>query len=224
MMNPGVEQSPAPSSAWASRSRGGCIFKLGRDTLQLPVASSGNTAPQMLFEFEKYSAKTAAKQMSQQRLEDRQRDVYESHRHRVFSVSYYMTGSEIEAEGLLQDTFISAFGRAPEPDQATVDASMLEQMRDQGLLDETETLPIPAVVHLPGSRNILRADLEEAIRCLPPRERLVFLLMDVEGYAPDRIAALLEMEPSEVVRTAVRARMRLRAEIAAVRENGQCAA
>ena len=70
-MNPGVEQSPAPSSAWASRSRGGCIFKLGRDTLQLPVASSGNTAPQMLFEFEKYSAKTAAKQMSQQRLEDR---------------------------------------------------------------------------------------------------------------------------------------------------------
>lgn len=179
----------------------------------------------MVFEFDKYFAKSAARQMSEQRLEDRQRDVYESHRHRVFSVSYYMTGSEIEAEGLLEDTFISAFGRAPEPDQAMVDSAMLEQMRDQGLLEEAaESLPIPAVVHLPGSRNILRADLEDAIRCLPPTERLVFLLMDVEGYAPDRIGQLLRIEPSAVIRTAVRARMRLRAELASIRENGQCAA
>jgi DNA-directed RNA polymerase specialized sigma24 family protein len=101
---------------------------------------------------------------------------------------------------------------------------MLEQMKDQGLLEEVEAPPIPAVVHLPGNRNILRADLEEGIRCLPPRERLVFLLMDVEGYGPDRIADLLEMEASDVVRTAVRARIRLRAELASIRQTGQCAA
>jgi RNA polymerase sigma-70 factor (ECF subfamily) len=178
----------------------------------------------MVFNFEKYSAKAAAKQMSKQCLQERQRDVYESHRHRVFSVSYYMTGSEIEAEELLQDTFISAFQRTPEPDQETVDAAMLEQIRERLQLEEAEAPPIPKNVYLPGGRNILRADLEEAIRCLPPAERLVFLLMDVEGYGSERIAALVGTESAEVVRTAVRARLRLRAEIATLRQNRPCAA
>lgn len=177
----------------------------------------------MVFDFEKYSARTATKQMSRQCLQERQRDVYESHRHRVFSVSYYMTGSEIEAEELLQDTFISAFERAPEPDQETVDSAMLDQIRERLLFEEVE-IPIPQNVHCGGCRNILRADLEEAIRCLPTAERLVFLLMDVEGYAPERIAALLETGAADVIRTAVRARLRLRAEIATLRQDGKRAA
>lgn len=178
----------------------------------------------MVFNFEKYTAKTATRQMSRQCLQEKQRDVYESHRHRVFSVSYYMTGSEIEAEELLQDTFITAFERDPEPDQETVDAAMLDRLRERLLLDSAEVLPVPQNVYMPHGRNILRADLEEAIRCLPPAERLVFLLMDVEGYESGRIAALLEMDGAEVRRTAVRARLRLRAELAALRQNGQCAA
>lgn len=178
----------------------------------------------MVFNFEKYSAKTAARQMARQCLQEKQRDVYESHRHRVFSVSYYMTGSEVEAEELLQDTFITAFERVPEPDQETVDAAMLDQIRERLLLDDVEVPPIPQHVYLPGHRNILRADLEEAIRCLPAAERLVFLLMDVEGYTPERIAALLDTGATEIRRTVVRARMRLRAEIAALRQDGQCAA
>lgn len=178
----------------------------------------------MIFEFDKHIAKTATRQMSQDRLEDRQRDVYESHRHRVFSLSFYMTGSEIEAEELLQETFIAAFSRTAEPDQAAVDSAMLEEMKSRMLLEEAETLPIPQGVHLPRSRNILRADLEEAVRCLPPQERLVFLLMDVEGYSPTRIAELLNMTSSDVIRTAIRARLRLRAEIASIHRNGQCAA
>lgn len=180
--------------------------------------------PTMVFDFEKYSAKMAARQMSRQCLEEKQRDVYESHRHRVFSVSYYMTGSELEAEELLQDTFITAFGRAPEPDQETVDSAMLDQIRERTPLDPSQAIPVPQSDCFAVGRNILRADLEEAIRCLPAAERLVFLLIDVEGYAPERVAALLQTGRSDVVRMAVRARLRLRAEIAALRQSGQCAA
>jgi RNA polymerase sigma factor (sigma-70 family) len=174
----------------------------------------------MLFDFEKYSAKHAARQMTAQRLEDRQRDVYESHRHRVFSLSYYMSGSEIEAEGLLRDTFVAAFRQAIDPDQGMVDAALVNELSDHQLLEETEFIPVPASTALPQRRNILRADLEEAIRCLPPKERLVFLLMDVEGYPAPRIASLLEMTESAVIRTAVVARMRLRHELASTREDG----
>jgi len=178
----------------------------------------------MLFDFETHFARMTARDMSAQRLEDRQRDVYESHRHRVFSVSYYMTGSEIEAEDLLRETFVSAFRQADEPDQAMIDTALIEHLKDRMLLDAAEFVPVPAGACLPGERNILRADLEEAIRCLPAGERLVFLLMDVEGYSADQIAGLLHTGKTSVQRTALTARMRLRSELAAMIENGQQAA
>ncbi len=165
-----------------------------------------------------------AREMSRESLEDRQRDVYESHRHRVFSVSYYMTGSEIEAEDLLRGTFISAFRQAEEPDQAMIDAALIERLKARMVLEDGELVFVPGVAVLPGGRNIQRADLEEAIRCLPANERLVFLLMDVEGYAADQIAGLLHKGKASILRTALTARLRLRSELAAMLEDGQQAA
>lgn len=178
----------------------------------------------MLFELDRQFGRISARQMAEQSVEDKQRDVYESHRHRVFSVSYYMTGSELEAEQLLEGTFVSAFRKAPVPDQGIVDTSLLEQMHERELLPEEEFVPVPVVASLPGGQNILRADLEEAIRCIPARERLIFLLTDVEGYPASRVAELLQMEESAVRRTIIVARMRLRSEIAAMRTDDQQAA
>jgi RNA polymerase sigma-70 factor (ECF subfamily) len=180
----------------------------------------------MLLDPEKHFARVTAREMAPSTLEQRQRDVYDSHRHRVFSVSYYMTGSEIDAEDLLQGTFIRAFHRAEEPDREIVDASLLEQLRDQKVLEEDAdpTLPVPASAALSSKRNILRAELEEAIRFLPSTERLIFLLMDVEGYPVQRVAELLRMTTTAVMRSAIAARIRLRGELAAIRENDQQAA
>lgn len=179
----------------------------------------------MLLDPEKHFAKVTARQMAPCTLEQRQRDVYDSHRHRVFSVSYYMTGSELQAEDLLQDTFVHAFRRAEEPDRELIDTSLLEQLRAQEVLRDGEPeIPIPESGPLPANRNVLRTDLEEAIRYLPCTERLVFLLMDVEGYPTQRIAELMNMSTGEVLRAAFRARIRLRAELASVQEADQRAA
>jgi len=174
----------------------------------------------MLFDFEKHRAKMAARSMAPQSLAERQRDVYESHRHRVFSVSFYMTGSEIEAEDLLQGTFISAFRKAEEPNQATVDGALIDHLRSHMLLEDDEFVPVAAAEYAPGRLNILRADLEEALLCLPARERLVFLLMDVEGYPAKQVAQLMEMDEKAVARTVLIARMRLRQELISAREDG----
>lgn len=172
----------------------------------------------MLFEFEKHSPKVSAREMASQRLEDRQRDIYESHRHRVFSVSCYMTGNEMAAENILQSVFVRAFRRAPEPDHTIIDTALVQELRDQQVLRSDDQLPAPSSGYLPQRHNILRTELEEAIRCLPSSERLVFLLMDVEGYAAARVAELLGMPASDVLRTALTARLRLRAELAAMQE------
>jgi DNA-directed RNA polymerase specialized sigma24 family protein len=178
----------------------------------------------MIFDFERYASRSSARAVAPRRLEEKQRDAWESHRHRVFSVSYYMTGSEIEAEELLCDTFISAFRQFEEPDQAAVDAALIAHLTARLPLAESASIPVPVSSCASGRRNILRADLELAIRCLPAAERLVFLLMDVEGYPARRIAALLEMRESDVLRTAVMARMRLRHELALMHEEDEQAA
>ncbi|HTV82067.1 MAG TPA: sigma factor-like helix-turn-helix DNA-binding protein [Acidobacteriaceae bacterium] len=177
----------------------------------------------MLFDFDKLRARVSARAVAPRTTEQRQRDVYDSHRHRVFSVSFYMTGNELEAEEILRGAFVRAFRRAEEPDRALVDAALIEQLQEHLTLED-EDLPVPHADYLPGGRNILRTDLEEAIRCLPPVERLVFLLLDVEGYSARQAADLLHRSESVILRTSILARMRLRAELAALRTDGEQAA
>lgn len=137
-----------------------------------------------------------------------QRDVFESHRHHIFSVAYYMTGDEREAETILQSTFIEAFHRESQPTIATLDEALMAQLHLRLSLD-----PVPAVtseVEGLGNRNVRRTDLEEALWQMPERERLCFLLRDVEGYDAARIAGLLQTSEEEVQGTVFSARLRMR--------------
>lgn len=139
---------------------------------------------------------------------DEQRDVFESHRHHIFSVAYYMTGDEREAETILQSTFIEAFDRQAKPSIAALDEALMVQLHRRMSLD-----PVPAVaaeVEDLGNRNVRRTDLEEALWQMPERERLCFLLREVEGYDAGRIAGLLHTSENEVQRTIFSARLRMR--------------
>lgn len=178
----------------------------------------------MLFDFEKHTAKLTACERAPQRLEEKQRDIYDSHRHRVFSLSCYMTGSEIDAENILSSAFVRAFRTVPEPDRAIIDAALVRELCDQQILRDDDHLPAPETGYLPPRNNVLRTELEEAIRWLPSTERLVFLLTDVERYPAAEVAALLQMSVPAVLRIALTARLRLRAELAAARASEQQAA
>jgi RNA polymerase sigma-70 factor, ECF subfamily len=158
--------------------------------------------------FEENTAKIVATQAEERTLEQAQRDIYESHRHRIFSLAFYMTGNEIEAERLLTSSFIKAFETCSQPDGSVIDQSLLAELRTH--LPLTPVTPASVAVSGTAPANFRRTDLEEAIRQLPAFERLAFLLRDVEGYAPDAIADLLGSTTPEVQRTLFSARIRLR--------------
>lgn len=141
--------------------------------------------------------------------EQKQRDIFEAHRHRVFSLSYYMTSNELEAERILTGTFVEAFTQTITPDAEGVDRALLAQLEQRFSLEAAAPAGIEAGGG-PGLGQVRRTDLEEAVHTLPARERLVFLLRDVEGYAPDRIAVLLHSDAGEVSRTLLSARIRMR--------------
>ncbi len=163
------------------------------------------------------SARIVNPLQARQTAEARRRDIYDSHRHRVFSLAYYMTGSEPEAERILTETFVRAFHAVPEPKSEDVDSALIEEFHRRTYLQLNLAAPSTPCTDDPGAfsasltgRNVKRTELECAIWCLPACERLLFLLRDVEGYAPAAIAQLLNLPESEVHRGIFAARILLR--------------
>lgn len=156
---------------------------------------------------------------AERKLAARQRDIYDSHRHRIFSIAYYMTGNEVEAERVLAQTFIRAFEAASEPTAREVDVALLGELRQHVCLNRdippyTAVIPAGSAMHRQVAQNIRRTELEEEIAKLPAMERLLFLFRDVEGYAPGAIAERLRMPESYVNNGVLTARIRLRQSLA----------
>ncbi len=178
-----------------------------------------------MFEFERELSPESAMRLSQdaeQSLEQQQRDVYESHRHRTFSLAFYMTGNEIEAEEILATTFIRAFQQSESPDGFAVDSALLGELSERFPLKKEEP---PAVIS-PGNfshGNVRRPDLEAAVHSLPANERVLFLLRDVEGYSAAAIARLLDLPEAQVQRGCFSARIRLSQILAAKRAHTEAA-
>ena len=156
-------------------------------------------------------------------LEQQQRDIFETHRHRIFSVGFYMTANECEAEVMLADTFIHAFRAAPVPGPECIDQALLQEL-EQRLSLAPASPAIPEQGSALAQGQVRRTDLEEALPILPPRERLIFLLRDVEGYPDARIAGLLRCEEAEIQKTLISARIRMRNALASQRRSRMAAA
>ena len=105
----------------------------------------------------------AATQSVQQSAEQSQRDIFESHRHRVFSLAFYMTGNELEAEEILGETFVRAFQRQQRPGAQEIDASLIGELHGRFSLKAQ----LPPADTLWGREsdgpNVRRSDLEAAL-------------------------------------------------------------
>ncbi len=155
-----------------------------------------------------------------QSVEQRQRDIYHSHHHRIFALAFYMTGNELEAEQVLGCSFVRAFSTAPEPDGNAVDLALITELKKRLCFGtRAEAVHITSEDSL-ANVNVRRTEMEEALQDLPPMERIIFLFRDVEGYSIDRIVGLVGLPSTEVLPLLLTARLRLRqklAEIAAQR-------
>lgn len=135
---------------------------------------------------------------------------YEEHRHRVYALAFWMTDSEVAAEEISASVFARAFANGSIPSGEALDRILLSEIRDLmpvGVL----RLNISASPE-PGSirGNVKRVDLERAVVQIPPTERMIFLLHDVEAYDHARIARTLGVSEQESQFGLHQARLRLR--------------
>ena len=133
---------------------------------------------------------------------------------RVFAVCLRMSGDRARAHELTHDVFVRAWERLPgfRGDAAFATwlhrvavNEVLEQWRGERrrlsrvslVGDEDEVAAerrAPAVADDP----VARIDLERAIALLPPNERRVFVLHDVDGYRHGEIARVMEIAEGTV--------------------------
>ncbi len=146
------------------------------------------------------------------------KQVYEEHRYRVYALAFWMTDNEIAAEELMANTFIRAFAASPDPDGEAVDRALLSEIRELMPVG-TLTLECSAATTVESvRRNIKRVHLERAVVQVPPTERLIFLLHDVESYDHARIARTLGLSEQESQQGLHQARLRLREILATLKD------
>jgi RNA polymerase sigma-70 factor (ECF subfamily) len=149
-------------------------------------------------------------QRAQQSSVDHYRDVFEGNRHRVYSLSFYMTDNELTAEEVMTNTFCRAFAASHKPDAETIDRALVTELRELTPIGNLTVQCKPATQVSQVRRNTRRADLERAVVQLPSTERMIFLMHDVENYDHARIARTLGITEVESKAGLFQARLKLR--------------
>jgi RNA polymerase sigma-70 factor (ECF subfamily) len=138
------------------------------------------------------------------------RDIYQTNRHRLYALAFWMTDNELLAENLMQRTFRQAFSLCPYPSPELLDRTLMALLRRLMPLGQLTLECGPSTQVLSVRRNTLRVHLERAIVKIAPTERLVFLLHDVENYTHQAISRCLGLSAGESRRALHQARLRIR--------------
>ena len=136
--------------------------------------------------------------------------VFQENRHRIYALAFWMTDNELAAEELMRLTFCRGFAHNSEPTAEALDGALITELREQmpiGVLTVDEGICCEA---LSVRQNTLRIHLERAVVQLPPTERMIFLLHDVEGYDHARIVRTLGVSEDESRNGLHQARLRMR--------------
>jgi RNA polymerase sigma-70 factor, ECF subfamily len=141
---------------------------------------------------------------------DRYNETYERNRHRVYALAFWMTDNELDAAQLMTHTFCRAFARAHAPTAEEIDRCLINELRQYMPLGTLTLNCAPSEKVLSVRRNTLRVDLERAVVQLPPTEKMIFLMHDVEGYDHARIARTLGLSDDESRIGLHQARLRMR--------------
>ena len=124
-------------------------------------------------------------------------EIYKQNCDRIYSLAFWMTDNELEAEQLSSNTFLRAFANSAEPATDQIDRAFLAEVRELTLVGNlTLNCSISADTQSIHG-NVKRIHLERAVVALPATEKLVFLLHDVEGYEHSRISRLLGISEEE---------------------------
>jgi RNA polymerase sigma-70 factor (ECF subfamily) len=146
-------------------------------------------------------------------------EIYTDYKSSLFNLTYRYTRNLTSAEDLLQDIFIKIFTRinklrSPEAFHAwvyrTAINACISSTRKSGRrkhisLNEMDNLDKSEADHIH-----IRLDMERVVSMLPPKQKAVFLLHDVQGFTHEEIAQVMKWSEGTSKSQLFRARMKIR--------------
>ena len=145
--------------------------------------------------------------------------VYTGYKSSIFNVAYRFSGSRASAEDLMQEIFIKVFTQINKLRSLEAFNSWFYRIathtcisftRKRGRLSE---IPNEKIEETPSPNNDMTAikqDLEQAINILPPKQKMVFILHDVQGFTHMEIAKIMKLRQGTCKSQLFKARMKLR--------------
>jgi RNA polymerase sigma-70 factor (ECF subfamily) len=141
---------------------------------------------------------------------------------KVYALAYRLLGNHLDADEVVQETFVRVYRRHRELKDVTNFPSflmrvatnyaidLLRKRKGHGAItDDTDALPgeiqmeLARKVRTPSDSykdKVLMQEINRAIDRLPPRQRITAILHDVEGYTKPEIAKILNC-PEATVRS-----------------------
>lgn len=138
------------------------------------------------------------------------RETYDEHRHRIYTLAFWITGNELSAEELSAATFRQALALHPRPSAEALDRTLIREAGEYLPIGELTIACATTTEVKTVRRNIKRVHLEEALLALPVTERIIFLLCDVERYDHARIGRIMSIGEEASRQGAHQARLRMR--------------
>jgi RNA polymerase sigma factor (sigma-70 family) len=125
---------------------------------------------------------------------------YARHAAAVYAAAYRILGVRADAEDVLQDVFVGlARALAGYQERGRLEAwlrrvavrAALMRLRARGRRRETPFADLHEPAEHAADGTLDRVALQAALRTLPEKLRIVFVLKEMEGYSHDEVAALL---------------------------------
>jgi len=147
------------------------------------------------------------------------------HYRAAYATALALTGTPMDAEDVVQDGFIRALERLDECDPDRFAAWLLTIVRNRAhnvrerervrAAEPVDTVQVGGGVpaHRRAERVELRAALEEALAALPPVQREIVLLHDLEGWKHREIAEALDISEVMARQHLFKARQQLRSQL-----------
>ena len=127
-------------------------------------------------------------------------EVYRTYGPRLKSIACHILGSRHDAEDAVQESFLKLYrGIHGFEGQSSIGTWLcrivINTAYDVARRRQRDASPAasPAEPAAPGNNVALKVALEEALRRIHPKHRMVFLLFEVEGLRHSEIAAILEV-------------------------------
>lgn len=150
--------------------------------------------------------------------------VVQSHQVSLYRFALNFLGSSEDARDIVQDVFVKLWLNVDRIDQDKVKSwlftcthhAMLNFIKRRARIDYMQSIQLQGAPHMDTHEFESNEIIERTVGMLPPLQKSILLMRDLEGYSYEEIGVMLNLSPSQVKVYLFRARVKVKNQLKTV--------